>query len=108
MHAVKIIAIMAVAAFGSGAALAQQDEVLVVSATRFPDDAARLPASVTVLSAQDIARSAARTLPEYLSEQVGVTLKDFYGNNAALTAIDLRGFGATGGQNTLILLDGGE
>ncbi|MSP97156.1 MAG: TonB-dependent receptor [Betaproteobacteria bacterium] len=85
---------------------AQQDEVVVVSATRFADDARRLPASVTVLSAEDIANSAARTLPDLLSEQIGISLKDFYGNNAAFTSIDLRGFGVTGGQNTLILLDG--
>lgn len=84
----------------------QQEEVLTVTATRFPDDARRLPANVTILSAEDIARSAARTVPDILAEQVGITLKDFYGNNAALTSIDMRGFGVTGGQNTLILLDG--
>ena len=79
---------------------------MTVTATRFPDDARKLPANVTVLSADDIAKSAARTVPELLAEQVGITLKDFYGNNAALTSIDLRGYGVTGGQNTLILLDG--
>ena len=84
----------------------QQDEVLTVTATRFPDDARRLPANVTVLSAGEIAASAARTVPELLAEQAGITLKDFYGNNAALTSVDMRGFGVTGGQNTLILLDG--
>lgn len=67
-------------------ALAQSDAV-VINATRFPEDARRLPASVTVLTAQDIQKSAARTLPELLSEQVGVTMKDFYGNNAASTAL---------------------
>ena len=86
-------------------ALAQSDAV-VINATRFPEDARRLPASVTVLTAEDIQKSAARTLPELLSEQVGVTMKDFYGNNAASTAVDLRGFGATATQNTLVLVDG--
>src|SRR5437016_9460656 len=33
-------------------------------------------------------------------------MKDLFGNNASNTSIDLRGFGATGPQNTLILLDG--
>ena len=86
-------------------ALAQSDAV-VINATRFPEDARRLPASVTVLSAEDIQKSAARTLPELLSEQAGLTMKDFYGNNAAATAVDLRGFGATATQNTLVLVDG--
>jgi iron complex outermembrane receptor protein len=86
-------------------AFAQSDAV-IVNATRFPEDVRRMPASVTVVSAEDMQKSAARTLPELLGEQVGLTLKDFYGNNAAATSVDLRGFGATGTQNTLILVDG--
>jgi iron complex outermembrane receptor protein len=88
------------------AALAQSTDAVIISATRFPEDARRLPASVTVLDAADIEASAARTLPELLAEQAGLTMKDFYGNNAAATSIDLRGFGITGTQNTLILVDG--
>ena len=84
----------------------QNDDSVVVNATRFPEDARRLPASTTVLTADDIKNSAARTLPELLQEQVGITMKDFYGNNGAVTSVDLRGFGVTGPQNTLILLDG--
>src|SRR5919106_181603 len=83
-----------------------QDDAVLVEAPRFREDVRRLPASVTVIGAQDIERSAARTLPEILNEQVGFTMKDFYGNNAAVTSMDLRGFGVTGPQNTLILLDG--
>lgn len=85
--------------------LAQEDSV-VITAPRFPEEVRRLPASVTVITESDIARSAARTLPELLTSEVGFTMKDFYGNNAAYTSIDLRGFGITGPQNTLILLDG--
>src|SRR5260221_6182531 len=85
---------------------AQEDAVVVVNATRFPEEVRRLPASTTVITAEDISRSAARTLPELLVGQVGFTQKDFYGNNAAYTSIDLRGYGITGPQNTLILLDG--
>lgn len=84
----------------------QQEDILTVTAPRFPDDARKLPASITVLSAEDIAKSAARTVPDLLAEQVGITLKDFFGNNASVTSVDMRGFGVTGGQNTLILLDG--
>ena len=81
-------------------------DAVVVTATRFPEEVRRLPANVTVLTDEDIARSAARTLPELLREQTGLAMSDLYGNNAALTSIDLRGFGVTGPQNTLILLDG--
>ena len=84
----------------------QTEDSVVVTATRFPEDARRLPASTTVISADDIQKSAARTLPELLQEQTGITMKDFFGNNGASTSVDLRGFGVTGGQNTLILVDG--
>ena len=85
---------------------AAQAQDVVITAPRFPEEVRRLPASVTVITAADIAASAARTLPELLQSEVGFTMKDFFGNNAAVTSIDLRGFGVTGPQNTLILLDG--
>jgi len=87
-------------------ARAQSGDSIVVDALRFPEDARRLPASVSVIGQDDIAKSAARTLPELLQEQVGITMKDFYGNNAAATAVDMRGFGISGAQNTLVLIDG--
>lgn len=86
--------------------LAAQDDAIVITATRFPQEARSLPASVTVIGADDIARSGARTLPELISREVGLTVKDFYGNNAAVTSLDLRGYGVTGPQNTLVLVDG--
>ena len=88
------------------ALLAQSNGAVLISATRFPEEARRLPASVTVLEAADIERSAARNLPELLAEQAGLAMRDFFGNNAAGAAIDLRGFGITGPQNTLVLVDG--
>ena len=99
------ITVAALAAFAAPV-FAQNDDAITVTATRFSEDARRLPASTTVISAEDIQKSAARTLPELLQEQTGITMKDFFGNNGSSTAVDLRGFGITGGQNTLILLDG--
>jgi len=99
-------AVLAVLAALAPASLAQSGDAVIISAPRFPEDPRRLPASVTVLQAADIEASAARTLPELLAEQAGLTMQDFYGNNAALTSVDLRGFGVTGTQNTLILVDG--
>ena len=99
------ITVAALAAF-STPAFSQNDDAVNVTATRFSEDARRLPASTTVITAEDIQKSAARTLPELLQEQTGITMKDFFGNNASSTSVDLRGYGVTGGQNTLILLDG--
>src|SRR4051812_29155749 len=101
-------ALVALAAFPAvlAAQPAPNDAAVIVNATRFPEHVRRLPASTTVISAEDISRSAARTLPELLSGEVGLTMKDFFGNNASSTSIDLRGYGITGPQNTLVLLDG--
>ncbi len=81
------------------------DEV-VVTATRFKDKSSDKPVNMTVITSEDIQHSSARTLPELLSMQAGVSTRDYFGNNAASAAADMRGFGAAAGQNTLILLDG--
>lgn len=81
------------------------DEI-TVTATRFKAPYQGKPANITVISQQEIQQSAAKTVPDLLAEQAGISLHDFFGNNAANTTVDMRGFGATGAQNTLILLDG--
>lgn len=79
------------------------DEV-VVTATRFPEERRDFPIGVTVIPARDIARSTARTLPELLSLQSGIQIRDASGSPDQ--QVDMRGFGITGDQNTLVLLDG--
>jgi iron complex outermembrane recepter protein len=79
---------------------------VIVTATRFEDRYLDKPVNVTVITAEDIQQSTAKTVPGLLSEQAGILIHDFFGNNAATTTVDLRGFGITGTQNTLILLDG--
>ena len=81
-------------------------EPVIVTATRFEDRYLDKPVNATVITGEDIRRSTAKTVPELLSEQAGIVIHDFFGNNAATTTVDLRGFGITGTQNTLILLDG--
>jgi len=76
---------------------------VVVTATRFPADEDRLPIGVTVVSAADIRNSAARTVPELLGQLAGIRVRDTGNPNLQ---IDMRGFGAAGDQNTLVLVDG--
>ncbi|HSC95673.1 MAG TPA: TonB-dependent receptor [Burkholderiales bacterium] len=81
-------------------------EPVIVTATRFEDRYLDKPVNATVITAEDIRKSTAKTVPDLLSEQAGIVIHDFFGNNAAAASVDLRGFGVTGTQNTLILLDG--
>src|SRR5262245_48476547 len=86
-------------------ALAQISEnEVVVTATRFPEQRLDAPIGMTVITAGQIAQSAAKTLPQLLSQEAGIVTRDNTGSPDS--QIDLRGFGITGDQNTLVLLNG--
>jgi iron complex outermembrane recepter protein len=64
-------------------------------------------ASNSVITAEEIARSPAATLQDILAREPGVQTWSLYGGvNGAGTSVDLRGFGATGASNTLVLING--
>lgn len=79
-------------------------EEVVVTATRFEEKASDQPVNVQVISATQIQESGARTLPELLSLEAGIYTRNSSGNPNR--QMDMRGFGISGDQNTLILLDG--
>jgi iron complex outermembrane receptor protein len=81
-------------------------ERVEVSATRLPDapqPSERVPAHVTVIDRERIARSGARTLQDLLALEAGAVVYDQVGNFIEKT-FDLRGF--TGGAGTRVFLDG--
>jgi len=81
-------------------------ETVIVTGSRFEETYADKPLNVSIITRETINKSSALTIPELLSQQAGISSRDLFGNNAALATVDLRGFGAAAGQNTLILLDG--
>jgi iron complex outermembrane recepter protein len=102
------LAIASLAACGIAAAddlPAAPGQEMVITATRFAQPQETTPANVTVITAQDIQRSSATSLPELISQYTGghVFTTDGTQSNASF---DLRGFGMTGNQNTLVLVDG--
>ena len=82
----------------------QDNAALVVTATRFPEERLDAPVGMTVITAADIAHDTALTLPELLEHLGGLYVRDNSGDPNQ--QLDLRGFGITGDQNTLVLLDG--
>lgn len=82
---------------------AKADEV-VVTATRFDEPKQDVPVGVTIITADDIQASGVSTLPQLLARQPGIVVRDNSGNPDQ--SVDMRSFGATGDQNTLILVDG--
>ncbi|MDZ4732234.1 MAG: TonB-dependent receptor [Nitrospirota bacterium] len=92
---------------------AQSDDVLetrevVVSSTRLPDvpvDARTLPAKVTVITAEDIRKSGAKTVQEAIQWATGIVMYDSIGN-AFQQTVDLRGFNGQPVPNTTVFVDG--
>lgn len=90
----------------SNLAAAEDEAVVIVSATRFAEADPRVPANVTVITREDIRNSPALDLPSILRTGAGVEVRALYGSLGTDATVDLRGFGETATSNTLILLDG--
>ena len=92
---------------------AQSEDVIetrevVVSSTRLPDapvDARTLPAKVTVITAEDIQKSGAKSVQEAIQWATGIVMYDGVGN-AFQQTIDLRGFNGQPVPNTTVFVDG--
>ncbi|MGE8657343.1 MAG: TonB-dependent receptor [Achromobacter sp.] len=95
----------ALSAAQQAATPAPELDTVTVTAQRVPTDGRTLPVSISVITAEDIAASSARTMQDLLSTQAGIHLVNT--TSASDNAIvDLRGFGITGASNTLIMIDG--
>jgi iron complex outermembrane recepter protein len=79
-------------------------EPVVVTASRFDSDAASIPASIAQVDRNTIESSAATSVADLLDD-VGVLMRSYTGNPAQ-SQIDMRGYGESGNQNVLVLVDG--
>lgn len=80
-------------------------EPVLVTATRSAQAINRLPASVTVITREDIERSGARHVVDVLRASGLAQVTDFFGDGSR-AQIDLRGFGEGAHSSTLVLVDG--
>lgn len=116
MFSLKRIFSLVVCAVCAGAVCAQErdagyadygesGEALVVTADRIPEETARVPATVTVITAADIAESGASSVVDALSTAAGVR---FSGGMAGpgSDAVSMRGFGENSFGRVLVLVDG--
>ena len=85
------------------------NESITVTATRTETRVADTPASVVVLSREDLARTAAPTIDDALRQVAGFTLFRRSGSrvaNPTSQGVTLRGVGASGASRALVLDDG--
>ncbi len=81
---------------------------VVVSATRLPDlllDLKRVPAQVRVTTEEEIESSGAKTVPEVIQYQPGITQYQNVGNSFE-SSLDMRGFSGEPVPTTAVILDG--
>jgi len=79
--------------------------VIVVTPSGIEQPVTDANTTLTVIDQKTIEESNASSVAELLRGQAGVHVTDIFGDGSQAT-IDLRGFGATAGSNTLVLIDG--
>jgi outer membrane receptor protein involved in Fe transport len=85
------------------------NETVVVSETRSAEQLGDLPAQVAVLQAEEISRSAALTVDDFLKEVPSFSLfrrSSSLVSHPSTQGVSLRGIGASGASRTLVVLDG--
>src|SRR5262249_25628445 len=83
---------------------AQGDDAVVVTTTRFTEYQRDLPVGMSVFTQEDIRLSGATTLPEFLQRVPGLVARNNSGSPDL--QLDLRGFGVSGDQNNVVLING--
>ena len=109
-----ILAAAAAAAFGACAAqdgaqpaAAAELPAVTVYATRTEDSKDAVPAAVAVLTAEDIASSGARDLPDLLAKRANLDVRTL-NSNPLQAQIAMRGFGENSFGRVKVLVDGEE
>ncbi len=106
LNKLSILSVITLAAVLPGIVPAATEiPAVVVSAARTEQSTLTTPASITVISREQIEASGARHIIQVLRGQGGVQIEDLYGDGSRAT-VDMRGFGETAGSNTLVLVDG--
>jgi iron complex outermembrane receptor protein len=91
--------------FFSTAYAAGDPMVIVVTPSAFEQARSEAITTITVIEQSTIEKSNASSVAELIRGQAGLHVSDLFGDGSQAT-VDLRGFGPTASNNTLILLDG--
>ncbi len=105
LHLLATILLLPTSSTTAASEISQNVEHVIVSATRSERVSPPIPVAVAVITKNDIAASGANHLADVLRGHAGIQISDLFGDGSRAT-IDMRGFGATASQNTLVLVDG--
>ena len=102
---------VAIAVTSAGAVLAEDEkdlkkmDAVVVTGTRFEQEVEKIPANVAVITAEDIKKNGAQSVPEILRNLAGVNVRDLNGNGNN-QVVDLGGFGETADRHVAVVING--
>ncbi len=105
MHISLVLFIGCLSVATAQATEVEELDTLVVSATRSNQATVNTPTALSVITAVEIQESGAETLVQVLRTAAGIQISDLFGDGTS-SQVNLRGFGETAQQNTLILVDG--
>ena len=81
------------------------DRIIVTAKKGIGKEIRRIPANITVITSEDIESSNARSIPDLLNGEMGISVQDWLGNGKKVS-IDMGGFGEVSSSNCLVLIDG--
>lgn len=99
------VVVLSAASFPLPVLCSTEIPAVIVSASRTEQSSLNTPASITVITRQQIESSGASHVVEVLRGQGGVQINDYYGDGSR-ASVDMRGFGDSANANTLVLIDG--
>ncbi len=105
MSTIKFLAVSFLLLSFNHAIAADQVDNIVVSATRSESMLQNMPLAVSIITAEDIARSGALHIVDVLRSAGGLQISDLFGDGTD-ASVGIRGFSSTAQQNTLIMIDG--
>lgn len=81
-------------------------EQVVVTGMRTEHSLLDSPASISVITREEIEQSGALTVADVLRARAGIQVRDLIGDGGRGVVISMRGFGENAANNTLVLVDG--
>ncbi|MCG8565196.1 MAG: TonB-dependent receptor [Desulfobacterales bacterium] len=102
------IGVFLLAGVGVGQAATETNTVMddvVITGNRTKQKTERVPAQITVLTADEIRKSGAQNVPDALRNLGGVVVSDLQGNGLN-PRVDMGGFGETGGRHIVVVVNG--
>lgn len=105
-HPLRLAGAAALAVIASHSVAVETLQPVSISASRISTISDMLPVGLVTLDRDTIRRNPATNTADLLDSVAGINVRRNYGISGSRAFVDMLGFGVTGGDNTLLLLNG--